>query len=61
MCLGSHFMTGVAIWGWVRVVCLETEGMFVWGGDDACGFYMCYEDSFTQYLRFSDVISVSKH
>jgi hypothetical protein len=35
--------------------------MFVWGGDDACGFYMCYEDSFTQYLRFSDVISVSKH
>jgi hypothetical protein len=34
--------------------------MFIWGGDDAGGSDMCYEDSVTQYLRFHDVISVSK-
>ena len=57
MCLGSHFMSGVAI--------LEQSedngdsGHVSWGGDDAGGSYICYWDIFTWYWRFSHVIYVT--
>jgi len=42
MCLGSHFMSGVAILEQSEDSLVGDSGHVFWGGDDAGGSYICY-------------------
>jgi len=42
MCLGSHFMSGVAILAQSEDSLVGDSGHVYWGGDDAGGPYICY-------------------
>jgi len=42
MCLGSHFMSGVAILEPSEDSLVGDSGHVCWGGDDAGGSYICY-------------------
>ena len=42
MCLGSHFITGVAILAQSEDSLVGDSGHVYWGGDDAGESYICY-------------------
>ena len=47
MCLGSHFMTGVAVLEQNEDNLLGDRGHVCWGGDDASGSYIYSQDMVT--------------